>query len=66
MRRPGTEAKAAIESKIAGFRAGLADVLTNRRTHQVRGAGLDIIVRFGPHSAEAIQRLEVNVRLRDV
>ena len=33
-RGPGTEAKAAIESKIAGYRAALADVqpLTNRRT----------------------------------
>jgi hypothetical protein len=33
-RGPGTEAKAAVESKIAGYRAALADVqpLTNRRT----------------------------------
>ncbi len=33
-RGPGAEAKAAIESKIAGYRAALADVqpLTNRRT----------------------------------
>ncbi len=32
-RGPGTEAKAAIESKIAGYRTALADVqpLTNRR-----------------------------------
>ncbi len=36
-RGPGTEAKAAIESKIAGYRAALADVqpLTNRHTKVV-------------------------------
>jgi hypothetical protein len=57
-RGSGTEAKAAIESKIAGCRAALADVqpLTNRRTKLVRGAGLRIVRLDGP----TVQKL-VNV-----
>ena len=49
-RGPGTEAKAAIESKIAGYRAALADVqpLTNRRTNFLRIVGPHIECRGWP------------------
>ncbi len=54
MRGPGTEAKAAIESKIAGYKAALADVqpLTNRRTKFVVLA-FESSGRMGP----TVQRL---------
>jgi hypothetical protein len=58
-RGPSTEAKAAIESKIAGYRAALADVqpLTNLHTKLVVLAFESSGWTDPEHSAEAGQRV---------
>ena len=52
--RSRNEATAAIESKIAGYRAALG---APQPLHQVRGADLRIVRVDGPHRAEAGQRV---------